>query len=60
MKNDYQVIVSNVGVVYTGFNKKNANRAYLYYIESSKGSYGKVAGESVTLTENGEPIREFY
>ena len=55
----YQVIVSNVGTVYSGDNAENANRDFSECEELSKTNYGRFAGESVTMFIDGEPMREF-
>lgn len=55
----YQVIISNVGEVYHGTSEVQANTIYQDYKAQSQSGVGKVAGEDVTLFENGEPIKEF-
>ena len=57
--NSYQVIVSNVGTVYDGANKVEANKAYAAYKADSVNAIGRAAGEDVTLMMDGEPYQEF-
>ena len=57
--NKYEVIVSNIGTVWTGNNPVDANREYGECVLASKQGAGRIGGESVTLMENGEPIKEY-
>lgn len=59
MNSGFQVIVGNIGCVYDGTSSSEADEAYREYVEQSKGGYGRAAGESVVMTENNEPVREF-
>lgn len=54
-----QVIVGNIGTVYSGSNNKEAARVYKEYISQSKSNYGRAGGEDVTWMKNGEPHKEF-
>lgn len=54
----YTVIVGNVGTVYDGASLREAQSHYREYRAQSKGGYGRAAGETVTLTRNGEPMRK--
>lgn len=57
MKNNYQVVVGNVGTMgYTS--KKLANDCFVTYVTMSKQNITSAAGESVTLFKNGEIINE--
>jgi hypothetical protein len=58
MSDKYQVIVGNVGTVYSGNNRKTAVRTFEGYLQNSKASVGRVAGEPVTLWCDGEIERE--
>jgi hypothetical protein len=60
MKHGYQVIVGNIGTVYSGGNKFQAITKYNTYVGQSKRGYGRAADESVTLMADGEPIREHF
>ena len=55
----YAVIVGNVGQVWAGNNPVEAQKQYSEWIAEAKGETGRAAGETVTLTRNGEPLREF-
>lgn len=57
--NTYEVIVSNVGTVHTGTNKREALLCYRTYVDRVQGTHGRCAGEDVTLMENDEPIIEY-
>ena len=54
----YQVIVSNIGTVYTGAQRPEAYRQFRRYQEAS-GGYGRAAGETVTLMVDGEIAKEY-
>lgn len=55
----WEVIVGNVGSVYSGHDEAMARKKYNSYIESSKSGAGRAGGEDVTLMHNGD-IREEY
>lgn len=59
MKNQYQVVVGNVGVVYEGTNGFTANVEYNQYVAISKTGKGKAGGETVTMIKNQEIHKEF-
>lgn len=59
MKNNYQVIVGNIGNVYSGTNGFEAIEEYNAYIGLSKAKFGRVSGESVTLLKNDEVYKEY-
>lgn len=54
----YEIIVGNLGSVHTGKNKKEALREYSAWVECSLSSYGRVAGEDVTLFADNDIIKE--
>ncbi len=56
---DYQIIVSNVGVVYSGNYATVAEEVYREYVRLSKEVIGEAAGEDVTAMYQGEPYREY-
>lgn len=58
-KNNYQVIVGNIGTVYEGANGFTAIREYNQYIALSKSNYGRASGENVTLFKNDDIYKEF-
>jgi len=55
----YAVIVGNVGQTWSGNNPIEAQKQYADWIKESKRDTGRASGESVTLSRNGEPLREF-
>lgn len=59
MKNQYQVIVGNIGTVYDGTNGFTAIKEYNSYIGLSKAPFGRASGETVTLFKNDEIYKEF-
>jgi len=54
MKNNWQVIVGNIGTTYQGQNGASAMQEYGRYIAVSKTGKGRVGGEDVTLIKNDE------
>jgi hypothetical protein len=54
----YEVIVGNIGTVYSGSNHLEATRTWASYVKDSKSGGGRADGESVTLMKNGEIERE--
>lgn len=59
MKNNYQVIVGNIGTVYSGGSKVIAFETFKEYVQQSKTAHMKVSGETVVLLKNGEIEKEF-
>ena len=55
----FQVIVGNVGTVYSGNNYMVAMSEFSAYVKISKSNSSRCAGEPVTLMHNGEPKREY-
>jgi len=60
MKNQYSVIVGNVGTVFNSNIKKDAIATYKEYVKMSDSSRGRVGGEDVVLTCNDEPLYEHF
>lgn len=56
----YEVIVSNIGTVYEGGDKKKAYDTFACYENLSKDGYGKAGGESVVMMLDGEWKHEHY
>ena len=56
---EYQVIVGNIGTVYTGANKRGAYASFREYRDQSAGDYGRAARETVTLLAAGVARREY-
>ena len=60
----YEVIVGNIGCVYSGSSYPAALRDYREYVTQSTSGpyegygYGRASGEDVTLMEDGSPIHE--
>jgi len=54
----FEVIVGNIGTVYSGPDEAEARKTYREYCEQSNQS-GRASGEDVTLLSHGEPIEEF-
>lgn len=55
----FEVIVGNVGRVYTGSIYSDAQDEYEYYCEISKSNSGRAGGQSVFMYEDGEPLTIF-
>ena len=55
---DYEVVVGNIGTVYSGRNGFEANKTFGAYVSQSKSNYGRASGESVVLFKDGEITRE--
>ena len=57
----YQVIVGNVGQVYDGNNKREALKAYKYYVRQSMERTSMwTEGEPVTMFSNGKITAEYF
>lgn len=56
---EYEVVVGNIGSVYRGKYLGAALIKFVSYKQQSKDGYGRAAGESVTLFQDGEPIKEY-
>lgn len=54
----YEVLVGNIGTVYSGPLFKQALKDYGEYKRQSIDNYGRAAGEPVILLQDGEPIME--
>lgn len=59
MKHNYEIIVGNIGQVHDCTNAKEALAVYTEYVNQSSASYGRAAGEDVTIMRDGEPWREY-
>jgi hypothetical protein len=55
----YEIIVGNIGTVYTGTNGFEANKTFNQYRSASMSPHGRASGESVTLLKDGEVVREY-
>lgn len=56
---EYDVIVGNIGNVYSGTDEDKARATYKEYVEQSKSGVGRAGGEDVTLMLNDEIEDEF-
>jgi hypothetical protein len=56
----YEVIVGNIGSVYSGKSEDEARREYAEYLEQSQKGYGRAPNEPVTLMRDNEIILEHY
>jgi hypothetical protein len=54
----FEVIVGNIGTVYSGHSQKEALDNYREYKKQSMDNYGRAAREPVCLFKNGEPVRQ--
>lgn len=54
----YEVIVGNVGTVYSGVDKLRAEAQYDTYVKDSQDGYGRAAYENVALMRDGELLEE--
>jgi hypothetical protein len=55
-KNNYEVYVGNVGLVYNGTDNSTAKKLYSKY---KKAKLGRAAKESVILFKNGQVVAEY-
>jgi hypothetical protein len=55
----YEVLVGNIGSVINTDSLKDAQDAYVEYVEQSKSETGRAGGEDVHFLEDGEPIKDF-
>lgn len=54
----FEVVVGNIGTVYSGNNYMQAECCYFRYLKQSRKGEGRAAGESVVLFHHGEIKRE--
>ncbi len=55
----FELIVGNIGTVYTGTDSEEANRLFEVYLDQSANLPGcRAYGEDITLFLDGEPTRE--
>jgi hypothetical protein len=54
----WEVIVGNVGTVYSGSDESAARAKFASYVEISNGGAGRAGGESVTLMKDGDISEE--
>jgi len=56
----YEVVASNVGTVYDGHDRDEAEEVFEDYVQRSRGERGRASHEDVVLYEDDEPIAEHY
>lgn len=56
----YEVIVGNIGLVYSGTDLQEAMRRYEAYVEQSRSDRGRVSGEPVALLRDKTIFLEFF
>ena len=54
----FEVTVGNLGTVYIGDGEAEAIAIFKEYAQMSLDNYGRVSGEPVTLSDEGEPMLE--
>lgn len=54
----WEVIVGNIGTVYSGPDEDEARRRFRDYCHDAKADIGRAAGEQVTLMQDGEIVTE--
>lgn len=59
MAKTYEVLVGNIGTVYSGPSSTVARREYAAYVRLSKQSTGRASGEPVTLFVDHEIVKEY-
>lgn len=57
-RSSYEVIVGNIGTVYTGASKLEARKAYLSYVKDSLAGFGRAGGEGVVLLRDDDIFAE--
>lgn len=55
----YELIVGNIGTVYSGTNGFEAFKRFQTYVGQSKSGVGRAGGESVVLMVDGEIQKEY-
>jgi hypothetical protein len=54
----YQVIVGNIGTVLDTNDRHEVDSVFETYKAQSESGVGRAGGESVTIMEDGEPVKE--
>ena len=55
----YEVVVGNIGTVYSGGIHAVADEKFSEYVRQSKTGNGRAGGEDVTILKNGDIFAEF-
>jgi hypothetical protein len=58
-RKDYEVVVGNIGTVYSGNSLREASQCYSEYVKQSKMSSGHASGEDVTMFCAGEECKSY-
>lgn len=56
----HEVLVGNIGTVYTGRSSAKALATFREYVGQSKTGRGRAGGESVTMFRDGQIVREYH
>lgn len=56
---NYEVIVGNIGTVFSSHNQRDALRCFREYVELSKSGSGRAQGEEVTMMLGGEIAKSY-
>lgn len=59
MRNNYAVIVGNIGTVYRGPDRWEALENFVAYQRLSQSNRGRAGGEMVTLMDNNDIIEQY-
>ena len=54
----FEVVCGNIGSVYSGDSRTDAQTQFREYVAASKAECGRAGGEDVTLFMDGEIVRE--
>ena len=57
---EHEIVVGNIGCVYSGKSCVDALEKFQRYAEYSESQYGRASGESVTWFVNGEMYMEIF
>lgn len=55
----YEVVVGNIGRVYSGSDWHAAEKAYFEYVDQSQTTWMRASGEDVVIFQDGEIFREY-
>lgn len=58
VESEYDVIVGNIGTIYTGSSEADARTIYADYVQTSIAGFGRAGNEPVTLMKDGEISEE--
>jgi hypothetical protein len=57
---NYEVVVGNIGMVYSGSNASVARKKFATYVRASKSLGGRASGEDITLFKDDVIIKEWH